>query len=288
MQNVFWIVVAIWAATSASLMAAETLDLNAFLKEDLRYANSNHVGNLVHYLDTQSTNSHTEWHSPQPWFVWRLEGKTARGCFVVLEGQPIFMIPGTSSAAVHVFDARARHLSSCTFSTGWRIDLKTASLAEETSLGAEVIELHTEPTRQTQNIPRRQIYGFDGSRVALIRLEGSHGEIFRNTYIYPNHTIGPSPPTRTPDQWEAALESGDYIETLEALMWLGGRHLDASDDFSMRMVHDVVHEDVSQARLFAEVWQRQSVQNALDSLVGSKIKWVSEAAKLARQKDTSP
>jgi hypothetical protein len=288
MRNVFWILGVIWAATPTSFMAAEALDLNAFLKQDLRKAESNHVGNLVHFLNTQTTNSHSQWHSPRPWFVWKLEGKSIKGRFVVFEGQPIFVIPGTSSAAVHVFDSAARHLTSCTFATGWRIDLKTASLAEETSLRAEVIEVRTEPTRQTQNIPRRQVYGFIGSRVALIRLEGSQGEIFRNTYIYPNQTIGPSPPTRTPDQWEAALKSGDYIETLEALMWLGGRHLDVSDDFSMRMVHDVIHEDVTEARLFAAAWQRQGVQKALDSLVESKIKWVSEAAKLAKHKDTSP
>lgn len=267
-------------------MAAEPLDLSTFLSQDLRRADSNRVDNLVHFLALagHESDSRNQWFSPQPWFVWKLENKR----FVIFEGQPIFTIPGGSSAAVHVFDPAARHLTSCTFSTGWRIDLKTASLIKEPSLDTEVIEARTEPTRTTQNIPRRQIYGFVGSRVALIRLEGSKGEIFRNTYIYPNQTIGPPPPTRTPDQWEAALNSDDVIETLEALMWLGGRHLDSSDDSSMRMVHEVVHEDVTAARLFAAVWQRQNVQKALDLLVESKNKWVSEAGKLAKKKDTSP
>jgi hypothetical protein len=123
--------------------------------------------------------------------------------------------------------------------------------------------------------------------LALIRLEGSRGEIFRNTFIYPNQTIGPSPPTRTPDQWEAALKSDDYVEMLEALMWLGGRHLDASDDFSMKMVRDVVHEDFNEAKIFTTVWNRKSVQRVLDLLVESKIKWVSEAAALAKIKDAT-
>lgn len=290
MRNAFWILGAVFACASASITAAEPLDLSTFLNQDLRMADSNRVRNLVHFLDMQGTNSPSrkQWSSPQPWFVWKLENRSAKGSFVVFEGQPIFMIPGTSSAVVHVFDLAARHLTSCTFSTGWRTDLKTASLIKEPTLGTEVIEVRTEEMRPTQNIPRRQIYGFIGSRVGLIRLEGSKGEIFRNTYIYPNQTIGPPPPTRSPDQWEAALKSDDYAEALEALMWLGGRHLDASDDFSMRMVKDVVHEDPTTARLFAAVWQRQSVQDALDLLVESKNKWISQAAKLAKKKDTSP
>jgi hypothetical protein len=272
---------------SASLAAAESLDLNTFLNQDLRKADSNHVANLVRFLDAQGTNTHKRWF-PQPWFVWKLEDKSVKGCFVVFEGQPIFMTPGTSSAVVHLFDPGAKHLTSSAFSTGWRIDLKTASFIEEPSLGAQVIELRTEPTRPTQNIPRRQIYGLVGHRVALIRLEGSQGELFRNTYIYPNQTIGPPPPPRTADQWEAALKSNNYIETLEALMWLGGRHLDTSDVSDMRLVSGVSHENVRDARLFAEVWQRQSVQKVLDSLAESKINWISAAAKLAKGKDTRP
>ena len=74
---------------------------------------------------------------------------------------------------------------------------------------------------------------------------------------------------------------------LEALMWLGGRHLDASDDFSMKMVRDVVHEDFNEAKIFTTVWNRKSVQRVLDLLVESKIKWVSEAAALAKIKDAT-
>jgi hypothetical protein len=274
-------------ASVACLTAAEPLDLNAFLNQDLRGTHSNRVASLVRFLDSQNTSSRTERQSlsPQPWFVWKLRSSAA---FVVFEGQPIYSIPGTSSAAVHIFDSAARHLTSCTFSTGWRMELKTARLLEVPPLPAEVIEARTEPTRRTQHTPRRQFYGLIDSRLALIRLEGSKGDAFRNTYIYPNQMIGPAPPARTPDEWEAALKSNDYMVVLETLIWLGGRHLDASDDFSMRLVRDVSHEDVRDAKLFATVWQRGGVHKALDVLTSSKVQWVSEAAALAKTKDTSP
>jgi hypothetical protein len=159
---------------------------------------------------------------------------------------------------------------------------------EEPSLGADIIEAFTEPTRQTQNIPRRQFYGLAGSRVALIRLEGAKGGLFRNTYIYPNQMIGPMPPRRVPEEWEAALKSDDRVAVLEALVWLGGRHLDASDEFSLRMVGGVSHEEISDAELFAAVWQRPGIQAALDLLVRSSAPWVREAATLAKTKDTHP
>ena len=168
------------------------------------------------------------------------------------------------------------------------MDLRTARLLEEPSLRAEVIEACTEPTRQTQNIPRRQFYGLVDARVALIRLEGSKREVFRNTYIYPNQMIGQAPPARTPEEWEAALKSTDYVMVLDALVWLGGRHLDASDDFSMRMVRGGSHEDIRDAKFFSAVWQRAGVQKVLNELASSKVQWVSEAAVLAKTKDTHP
>lgn len=290
MRSPFWIVVAFTALSWASLITAAPVDLGTFANQDLRNADSNRVSRLVRFLDSQNTNSAAprERFGPQPWFVWKLRSATATPQFLVFEGQPIFSIPGTSSAAVHVFDAAERHLSSCAFSTGWRMDLKTARLVKEPSIGTELIEAFTEPTRQTQKIPRQQFYGLAGSRLALVRLEGATGELFRNTYIYPNQMIGPLPPRRTPEEWEAALKSDDPVVVLEALVWLAGRHLDASDAFSMRMVGGVSHEDVADANLFASVWQRPGVQQAFERLVRSPTPWVSEAAKLARTKDAHP
>jgi hypothetical protein len=290
MRSPFWKAAVCTALSSLSLVAAEKLNLNSFANQDLRKADSNRVASLVGFLDSQRTNSGNprEPFAPHPWFVWKLRKPTAAPQFLVFEGQPMFSIPGSSSAAVHVFDVAGRQVSSCTFPTGWRMDLKTARLAEELSLGQEVIEACTEPTRRTQNIPRHQFYGLTGSRIALVRLEGSKGEVFRNTYIYDSQMIGPLPPKRTPEQWEAALKSDDQIMVLETLVWLGGRHLDATDEFSMRMVHGVTHEDVSDANLFASVWRRPGVQKELNRLVKSPILWVSEEATLAKTKDTHP
>jgi hypothetical protein len=129
MRNPLCMVSAFSALSLASLIAAAPLDLNSFANKDLRNADSNRISSLVRLLDAQNTNSAAtrEQFGPQPWIVWKLRHAAAAPQFLVFEGQRIFSIPGTSSAAVHVLDPAGRQPSSCTFSTGWRMDLKKGS-----------------------------------------------------------------------------------------------------------------------------------------------------------------
>jgi hypothetical protein len=190
MRNLFTLVGALAVYATQSAVAAEALDLNTFLGRDLRKTNSTHVGNLAQFLETQSRIAHSgrKILSPQPWFVWKSNISSIKDHFVVFEGQPLLATPSTSLATVHVFDATARHLSSCTFSTGWRLELKSASFVKSPSLRTRTIEVRCEPERPKSIRSVRQIYGFVGARLTLIRLEGPKGKIRRNTYIYPNQT----------------------------------------------------------------------------------------------------
>jgi hypothetical protein len=210
----------------------------------------------------------------KPWFVWRNPAAREKNEFIVFQGRPIFMIPGTSSAAVHFIDASGKLLNSVAFSTGWRIDLESAQMVHEPLVKGDVIEVRSSPVINGNDIVR-QVYGVIGRRVALLRLEDSHGKLIANFYHAPNHTIGPDVPKRSTAEWEQALASTKLMIVLEALAWLGGHH---RDDLSPT---DVYIEDLETAKLVAAVRQRPGVRKRLDRLTRSENTWLQQAAKMA-------
>src|SRR5262245_52797564 len=74
--------------------------------------------------------------APTPWYVWKFSTATNEARYVVFSGQHIFMIPGTSSASVHLVSQSGADIGSWGFSTGWRIDIKSASMSFDDKLQA--------------------------------------------------------------------------------------------------------------------------------------------------------
>jgi hypothetical protein len=173
-------------------------------------------------------------------------------------------MPGSSGAAVHFFDDSGRLLNSVAFSTGWRINLDSATLRKEPRVAGSVIEVRLGP--------ERQVYGLLNKRVVLLRLEGSNGELIPNNYFAPNHTIGPDVPDLDAQEWEQALASGQKMVILEALVWLGGKH---SPDLSEASLNR------QWTSLVAEVRRRPGVRKAIEGLSRSDNPWMHEAARLA-------
>jgi hypothetical protein len=262
-------------------------DLNSYLNQDLRNAASERTRTLTEFLDAQDAISRDERRVSlgplRPWFVWVLHTGFSNTHFAVFEGRSLRMIPDDSGATVHLFDSAQKYLYSNEFSVGWRMELDTTNLILEPSVGQEIIEVLVKPTRERQKVPGRELFGFIGMRLALIRLETSADEIYRNIYLYPNLTIGPPVPNRSASQCEASLKSDNPVEVLETLAWLNGTHLDISKAMP-QFVQEVEHESDYDASLFAAVWQRPGVQTALDELAQSKIEWIRQAAVLAKIK----
>jgi len=212
-----------------------------------------------------------------PWFVWQIDTRQGEKRFVVFGGQHLCSIPGESHGSIHVFDEHGTLLSASEFSTGWRIDLLSATCTEKNPLDEPMIEVRSSAVINGRDV-RRQFYGFVGDRAATLRLEDSGYHLLRNIYYAPNHTIGPPPPRRTAEEWEAALRSENPCEVLEALVWLGGVHW----DLSRKPEPDVYHETAQEAGLFKAVHEREGVRKRLSELAHSEIEWVRQAAVLAQ------
>ena len=216
--------------------------------------------------------------APQPWYLWQQKLPGGRLRYILFEGQPIFMIPGTSSATVRLLDVEGVEVGHSSFSTGWRINLDSASLRQEPALGVQVIEVRTQPVINGADIVC-QIYGILEDRVALLRLEDSKGNVLVNNYYNPNHTIGPEPPVRSAEEWEQSLKSNDPVVVLEALKWVGGSH--RTDPAPPPPNIGIEGQD--ETRLSIAVRQRPGVREAIKELAQSNNEWIKEAAQQAEK-----
>lgn len=214
-----------------------------------------------------------------PWCVWSLDAERGPSRIVVLEGLDVhkegYWIPSAYELRVHVFGSDAKHLGSQWFLAGWRLVASDARVSEIEGYSFPCIEVACGPVIGGPDI-WKQFYALGDDGVALIRLENRNGEAVRNRFSAPSHTIGPAPPTRTPEEWENLLDSEDHLFTLEALAWLGGIHIDLDGDKP-----DFKHESITEARLFKATRGRAGVVEALRRLVRSKNPWIREAAALA-------
>jgi hypothetical protein len=117
-----------------------------------------------------------------------------------------------------------------------------------------------------------------------MRLEDSAGNVLRNRYHAPNHTIGPFQPKSSVADYEKALMSQDALLVLEALNWLGGIHLDLerARRIATALGHpDVILESEDHLNLFLAAHRTQPIQGAVAQLAQSPNPWIREAATLA-------
>lgn len=156
---------------------------------------------------------------PVPWHVWKFNTPEAR--YVVFSGQHIFMIPGGSSASILLLSAGGAEISSWNFSTGWRIDIQSASMSFDDKLQARVITIYTAPVSNGGDVAK-QYFALVDDKLYFIRMEDSKGTLIRNDYLRP---FGGELPAKDLAGWTALLESPKLPLRLAALTYLSGKYI---------------------------------------------------------------
>jgi hypothetical protein len=194
---------------------------------------------------------------------------------VLFQATPLWCIPGGSSAHIFVFDIEGHLLTKCNFSTGWRITIEDARWQEDSGHGFACLVVYSAPSINGADITS-QYYALLEDTFALVRMEDRAGKSVRVNYHNPNHTIGPSVPERTAEEWEATMRSSDRAEVLRTLVWLGGAHSDPP----LRLEGVERFEDASRA---LQARARPGLRLAVEALISSEDRWVVEAAQQARK-----
>jgi hypothetical protein len=213
--------------------------------------------------------------APKPWHVWKFNAPKDEPRYVIFSGQPIFMIPGTSSASIILLSASGTELGMWSFSTGWRIDIKSASTSFDDKLRAQLITVSTAPVINGRDVAK-QHFALVDEKLYFIRAEDSKGKLIRNHYLSPNHTLGGSPPSKDLAGLVALLESPQLPLRLAALTYLSGTHMNPD-----RPRTDVSSESVEDAKLARVFRMAESTKKRIEDYRRSDNSWLKEAADLA-------
>jgi hypothetical protein len=235
------------------------------------------------YLTAKPVAKRYPFFDQKSWYLWKVHGGQGETRLILFQGRNSFVIPGGSGARIFVTDTKGNLLTESNFSTGWRIDIHDARWLEDGGHGFPCLVVSSSPCMGGGNMDS-QYYALLDDTLALVRLEDSTGKIDSADYRYPNHTIGPSVPTRTAEKWEAALHSPEASEVLRTLVWLGGDHL----DLPVRDGEHVYVGALENAFLVRTVRARPSVRTAVETLTRCEDIWVKEAAQQAWKVMTDP
>jgi len=220
---------------------------------------------------TKATNEN--YYAPVPWHVWKLNTPEAR--YAVFSGQHLFTIPGTSSASILLVSASGAEIGSWSFSTGWRIDIQSASTSFDDKLQAQVITVSTAPVINGRDVAK-QYFALVDDKLYFIRMEDSKEKLIRNHYLSPNHTLGGDLPASDAAAWSALLESRKLPLRLAALTYLSGTHMNPD-----RSRTNVTSERVEDARLARTFRAADSTKKCITDYRKSDNAWLKEAANLA-------
>lgn len=210
-----------------------------------------------------------------PRLISKISNAQGQIIYALVEESPLLTIPGECGIRVHIFSLEGKLLSSSAFTSGWRITLTKMKFKFMSEIGREVLEVSSEPVINGRDVAK-QYYALIGGKVLLIRLEDSGGQLIRNIYGTPNHTIGYTLNGRSAKEWEKALESNDTAEILATLTWLGGINWNPQNPSP-----EYAPEEMSEARLADDVRSREGVKIELRRLMQSENMWVKSAANLA-------
>ena len=88
--------------------------------------------NLLHgLLPEDDDKTYFRLHHYIPYYVGRYDTPGETSKVVLVEGEPLFIIPGESRVRIQIFNLKGRRLSSVAFPTGWRIDLEGARIIRD-------------------------------------------------------------------------------------------------------------------------------------------------------------
>jgi len=141
-----------------------------------------------------------------PRSVWRIRGGEPR--FLVFCGKSA-MNPGESRAAIIVFSQDGKYLGGSDISIGWKVYMTGARMRTDTRYGT-VVEV---PCTADMVPPFLKVFGLDGSRPLLLRVEDGKGQRMPSQWYDSDY------PTRTASQWSAQLSATSPVQVLEALNW---------------------------------------------------------------------
>jgi hypothetical protein len=218
-------------------------------------------------------------HVRRSWYLWRVPNGHGQDRLVLFQGEPLWVIPSSSSARIYVFDPEGRLLTKCEFPTGWRITIKDARWLEDSGHGFPCLRVCSAASINGADIAS-QYYAFLDDNFALVRLETSAGADVPIFWSGSNHDIGPPAPKRTPEQWEMALRSSNQAQVLQTLVWLGGHHPDLP--FLEKYGAPGQFEEATRA---LATRARPEVRSVVETLTRSEDLWLREAAQTAWEAD---
>lgn len=251
--------------------------LLSFEKQDLKKLDQKSKVELQKIIDTLVGKRNNELLIPR--LLSKISNARGQIRYALVEESPLLTIPGECGIRVHIFSLEGKLLNSSAFSSGWRITLTEMKLKFMPEIGREVLEVSSEPVINGRDVAK-QYYALIGEKILLIRLEDSGGELIRNNYGAPNHTIGFTLVGRSAKEWEKAFESDDVAEILDTLTWLSGIHWNPQTPEP-----DYTHEEMREARLADDVRLREDVKVGLRRFAQSENVWVRNAANLATKVD---
>lgn len=210
-----------------------------------------------------------------PWHVWHYTNDAGEDRYVLFSVQEGQGIPGASRAGIRLFSATGGELGAWNFPTGWRIGVRSAGFARHDLLDAPLITIHTAPVILGRDVAR-QHFAIEDDTLFFVRMESSKGELLRNRYVFPNHTLGVDVSDQSKKQWISNLTSDSAVRRLASLVYIAGEHMDPD-----RPRKDVRSQSVDEAQKAREVRNDEAVARAIEIYRESTWDWLKGAAELA-------
>ncbi len=265
-------VVAASAVAGALLLSAQTTELDPYVGRDLWSAKLSLADNerLARIIGPVPRGFML---SPWPWHIWKPR-PTGVSRFVVVLGETEQIVPGGSSACVYLLDAGLQYIGSWCFQAGWRMGFRRVSFEYSQALDSELLIFEMFPYVNGRDI-RKEVFSLKADSLKFIRLEDSRGNAVQNDSVFANYEIGFLPPSQSPQDAVAMLESADKSDVLFALMLLGGRYVPESE---RRGLDRMESRHAERFRAWIAV---PRIRKLIEELCNSEDVWIRQAAELA-------
>lgn len=229
-------------------------------------------------LDLVSNNYSSLWYLPDPLtdpdqtgFVWQFSERS-KSTFLVYLCTDGPVTPSASSGWTFILNQQGKILDHAKFDLGWRMYPKAAQFVKVNWLSSQVIVQEMVPEVHGDG-PRKVFIAFDQTEPVLVRIEDENGKLYRMNHFASNWIVGPLIRNRSKIRLLNALNGKNEARRLEALIWMGGRHIEedrGSPDRQKGEDFELVQRLLKDADVRAELLR----------LRGDKNSYVRELAKL--------
>jgi len=241
--------------------------LLSFENQDLGSLKPDAARTIQNAIDALTGSSDSTAFPYEPRLLRTMSNANGEAFYILVEEQPLVIIPSESRVRVCLFDTAGRLLSRTDFSAGWRTILTTMSIENNHFFNRETLVVYGEYV--FGGSPSKQHYVLVGNSLILAYSE-INGKFERNNYQNANMTVGPLLSQRTVDDWESALNSRDNAEVTSALIWIGSHWKGEAAPYD---------KDKPEAEKVSTLLARESVKKRLNDLANSEVPWVQITAK---------